>query len=195
MTAACSASAPAHAPLDWHQINGHAVHRNVRRLQARIVPATQVGRGGKVHAFQHLLTHSLSGKALAVRRVTEHHGNRTPGVDGETGPTPAQQTRAIDALRRRGSHPRPLRRVSMPTTHGTRRPLGIPMCPAYCISCANVLGIILAGPAYLSQLHGAQTVSLITAPSEWPPRGGLTADEFCVLPPHPGYYTTRSPRC
>ena len=134
MTAACSAGATSHAPLDWHQINWHAVHRNVRRLQARIVQATQVGRWGKVHALQHLLTHSFSGKALAVRRVTENHGNRTPGVDGETWSTPVQKTMAIDALRRRGYHPRPLRRVYIPKSNGTRRPLGIPMYPAYCIS-------------------------------------------------------------
>ena len=126
MPAARSAGATSHAPLDWHQINWHAVHRHVRRLQARIVPATQVGRWGTVHALPQLLTHSCSGTALAVRRVTENHGNRTPGVDGETWSTPAQKTMAIDALRRRGYHPRPLRRVYIPTSNGTRRPLGIP---------------------------------------------------------------------
>ena len=126
MPAACSAGATSHAPLDWHQINWPAVHRNVRRLQARIVQATQVGRWGKVHALQHLLIHSCSGKALAVRRVTENHGHRTPGGDGETWSTPAQKTMAIDALRRRGYHPRPLRRVYLPKSNGTRRPWGIP---------------------------------------------------------------------
>ncbi len=135
MTAAGAAGATSHAPLDWHLINWHAVHRNVRRLQARIVQATQVGRWGKVHALQHLLTHSFSGKALAVRRVTENHGNRTPGVAGETWSTPAQKTMAIDALQRRGYHPRPLRRVYIPKSNDTQRPLGIPMCPAYCTSC------------------------------------------------------------
>jgi len=39
----------------------------VRRLQARIVKATQEGKRGKVKALQRLLTHSFSGKALAVR--------------------------------------------------------------------------------------------------------------------------------
>jgi RNA-directed DNA polymerase len=102
MTAACSAGAPSHAPLDWHQLNWHAVHRNVRRLQARIVPATQVGRWGTGQALQPLLPHSCSGQALGVRRVTAKHGNRSPGVDGEPWSTPAQKTMAIDALRRRG---------------------------------------------------------------------------------------------
>lgn len=66
---------------DWHAINWHAINSNVRRLQARIVKATQGGRWNKVKALQHLLTHSFSGKALAVRQVTENSGKRTPGVD------------------------------------------------------------------------------------------------------------------
>jgi N-terminal domain of reverse transcriptase len=152
MTAACSAGATSHAPLDWPQINWHAVHRNVRRLQARIVQATQVGRWGKVHALQQLLTHSFSGKALAVRRVTDNHGNRTPGVDGETWSTPAQKTMAIDALRRRGSHPRPLRRVYIPKSNGTRRPLGIPMSHAYCLSLQRRLGIAVVAPTSMNAI-------------------------------------------
>jgi RNA-directed DNA polymerase len=44
------------------------------RLQRRIVKAIQQGRWGKVKALQHLLTRSFSGKALAVKRVTENQG-------------------------------------------------------------------------------------------------------------------------
>jgi hypothetical protein len=46
--------------------------RQVRRLQARIVKATQEGRWNKVKALQRLLTCSFSGKALAVKRVTDN---------------------------------------------------------------------------------------------------------------------------
>ena len=74
---------------------GGESNQTVRRLQARIVKATQEGRWGKVQALQHLLTHSFSGKALAVRRVTENQGKRTPGVDGVTWDTPAQKATAI----------------------------------------------------------------------------------------------------
>jgi 5-methylcytosine-specific restriction endonuclease McrA len=63
-------------PQDWHAINWRHVYRHVRRLQARIVKATRQGRWGKVRALQHLLTHSFSAKALAVRRVTENAGKR-----------------------------------------------------------------------------------------------------------------------
>jgi RNA-directed DNA polymerase len=110
----------------WHQINWRHVERNVRRLQARIAQATQAGKWGKVKALQHLLTRSFSGKALAVRRVTENTGKRTPGIDGETWKTPEQKMTAIRTLRQRGYRPRPLRRVYIPKNNGGRRPLSIP---------------------------------------------------------------------
>src|SRR6266699_3332695 len=121
-----SVGATADMPLAWHQINWRQAERNVRRLQARIAQATQAGKWGKVKALQRLLTHSLSGKALAVRRVTENTGKRTPGVDGETWKTPEQKIVAIDSLHQRGYHPRPLRRVYIPKSNGAQRPLSIP---------------------------------------------------------------------
>jgi RNA-directed DNA polymerase len=126
MTAGCPAGAVSHAPMDWRAIPWLPAHREVRRLQARIVKATQAGKHGKVKALQHLLTHSFSGKALAVRRVTENQGKNTPGVDGATWRTPGAKTMAIRQLRRRGYRPQPLRRVYIPKSNGTRRPLGIP---------------------------------------------------------------------
>ncbi len=109
--AECGVGAASHDTVDWHAIDWRRVKQTVRRLQARIVKATQAGRWGKGQALQHLLTHSFSAKALAVRRVTENHGKRTPGVDGVTWDTPHQKATAIGALRQRGYHPQPLRRV------------------------------------------------------------------------------------
>jgi RNA-directed DNA polymerase len=107
--------------LDWAK---H--HMNVRRLQARIVKAVREGRWGKVKALQWLLTHSLSGKALAVRRVTENNGRKTPGVDRETWSTPDAKSTAMLSLRKQGYQPCPLRRVFIPKSNGKMRPLGIP---------------------------------------------------------------------
>jgi RNA-directed DNA polymerase len=91
------------------------------------VKAVQEGRWGKVQALQHLLTHSFSGKALAVKRVTENSGKRTPGVDGDIWDSPAKKTAAIDHLHRRGYKPLPLRRVWIPKSHSSKlRPLSIP---------------------------------------------------------------------
>jgi RNA-directed DNA polymerase len=121
-----TAGAASHAEAAWHAIDWQQANENVRRLQARIVKATQEGRWGKVHALQRLLTRSFSGKALAVRRVTENQGKRTPGVDGVTWSTPEAKIAAIHALRQRGYRPRPLRRVYIPKSNGAMRPLGIP---------------------------------------------------------------------
>lgn len=120
-----TAGAASHAEMEWHAIDWPKVHQNVRRLQARIVKATQEGRWGRVKALQRLLTHSFSAKALAVKRVTENHGKRTPGVDGEIWSTPQQKTQAIRRLRQRGYQPQPLRRVYIPKSNGKKRPLSI----------------------------------------------------------------------
>src|SRR5947207_511830 len=102
--------ASSHLVEGWHDIDWKAAHRTVRRLQARIVKATQEGKWGKVKALQHLLTRSFSGKALAVKRVTENQGKRTPGVDGETWQTPKKKAEALSTLNQRGYHARPLTR-------------------------------------------------------------------------------------
>ncbi len=105
----------------WHDIDWRAVDHTVRRLQARIVKATKEGRWGKVKALQRLLTHSFSGKAAAVRRVTENDGSDTPGVDQVIWNTPEKKAQAIATLKQRGYHPLPLRRVYIPKRNGATR--------------------------------------------------------------------------
>lgn len=69
----------------------------------------------------------FSGKALAVRRVTDNRGKKTPGVDGEIWDTPHKKTQAIAALCQRGYRAQPLRRTYIPKGDGKqKRPLGIP---------------------------------------------------------------------
>jgi RNA-directed DNA polymerase len=92
-----------------------------------MVKAIQAGRWGKVKALQHLLTRSFSAKALAVRRVTENPGKRTPGIDGEIWSTADKKAQGIQSLRQHGYRAQPLRRVYIPKGDGTKkRPLGIP---------------------------------------------------------------------
>src|SRR5256886_8795623 len=121
-----SVGAASHKAEDWHSINWAKAHRIVRRLQARIVKATQEKKWGKVKALQRLLTHSFSGKALAVRRVTENQGKNTPGVDKVTWNTPQKKINAVYSLRQKDYHPQPLRRIYIPKKNGKKRPLGIP---------------------------------------------------------------------
>jgi RNA-directed DNA polymerase len=126
MTIAYPMGAPAHATLNWNQINWAQCKREVRKLQVRIVKAVKEGRWNKVKALQWLLTHSFSAKALAVKRVTGNKGKRTAGVDKVTWKTPKAKWNGIMSLYRRGYRALPLRRVYIPKSNGKRRPLGIP---------------------------------------------------------------------
>ena len=127
MTTAKTVGAVSSEAAEWYAIDWQAIQRNVRRLQVRIAQATKVGRWGKVRALQRLLTHSYSGKVLAVRRVTENDGKKTPGVDREIWDTPEKKTQAVHAFERRGYQPQPLRRVYiLKSDKKTMRPLGIP---------------------------------------------------------------------
>jgi RNA-directed DNA polymerase len=113
----------------WDQVDWPIVHRRVRGLQIRIAKATRDQDWRRVKALQRFLVNSYSAKALAVKRVSENDGKRTPGVDGEIWTTPEAKWRAIQRLDSRGLRPQPLRRVYIPKRGSTteKRPLGIPV--------------------------------------------------------------------
>jgi RNA-directed DNA polymerase len=98
----------------------------VNRLQARIVQATKARKRNKVKALQRILTHSFSGKALAVQRVTENQGKNTPGGDKVLWSTPEEKAMAVQELQSKGYTAQPLRRLYIPKPNGKQRPLGIP---------------------------------------------------------------------
>ncbi|MDO9052592.1 MAG: group II intron reverse transcriptase/maturase [Gallionella sp.] len=112
--------------VDWHSLDWAQIHQTVKRLQMRIAKATREGRYGRVKALQWILTHSFSGRAIAVKRVTENQGKKTPGVDKVVWDTPELKAEAVMSLKRRGYQPQPLRRVFIPKANGKMRPLGIP---------------------------------------------------------------------
>jgi RNA-directed DNA polymerase len=124
--AATLAGAASGQTVSWHSINWKQVYRAVRRLQARIVKAVRAGKWHKVKALVYLLTHSFSGRALAILRVISNSGAKTPGVDGILWNTPEAKSAAFTTLRRHGYQPQPLRRVYLPKSNGKQRPLGIP---------------------------------------------------------------------
>ncbi|HEV2594202.1 MAG TPA: group II intron reverse transcriptase/maturase [Sphingomicrobium sp.] len=138
-----SAATPARAPsgVTWDGINWAKVQRHVRGLQTRIVKASQAGRHNKAKTLQWLLTHSFSGKALAVKRVTGNQGRNTPGVDKVTWKTPEAKANAIASLKRRGYSPLPLRRVLIPKKNGKTRPLGIPVMKCRAMQALHLLAL------------------------------------------------------
>jgi len=137
------AATPACAPSDlaWNGISWADAQRQVRRLQTRIVKSVQEGRHNKAKALQWLLTHSFSGKALAVKRVTENKGKNTAGVDKVTWKTPRAKTNAIASLKRRGYSALPLRRVMIPKKNGKLRPLGIPVMRCRAMQALHLLAL------------------------------------------------------
>jgi RNA-directed DNA polymerase len=133
-------AAPDRTP-DWHSIEWKKVWRTVRRLQARIVKAVTEGRWNKVKALVYLLTHSFSGRALAILRVVSNSGAKTPGVDGILWNTPEAKSAAFGTLRRHGYQPQPLRRVYIPKSNGKRRGLGIPTMTDRAMQALYLLGL------------------------------------------------------
>nr|WP_243871040.1 reverse transcriptase N-terminal domain-containing protein [Dorea longicatena] len=68
----------------------------------RIAKAVKENRVGKIKSLQWTLTHSFYAKAIAVKRVTENKGKRTPGVDGVCWISNEDKFNAIFTLQRRG---------------------------------------------------------------------------------------------
>lgn len=126
MDAAVSGVASATNWTDWHSIEWQQAQNVVRKLQTRIAKAVREGKPRKVKHLQWLLTRSMSAKAVAVRRVTENQGRKTPGVDKETWSTPDAKWQAVRSLTTKHYRPQPLRRVHIPKANGGKRPLGIP---------------------------------------------------------------------
>lgn len=110
----------------WTTIPWDTANQYVRRLQARISKAAKDEDWRGVKRLQKLLVRSSSGKAVAVRRVTENQGRRTPGVDKVVWSTSGEKWMAVKSLTTVGYKPLPLRRIHIPKASGGKRPLGIP---------------------------------------------------------------------
>lgn len=113
--------------FQWKSIDWNKAEKEVNRLQARIVKATQQKDWNSVKKLQYLLTHSFYAKALAVKRVTTNAGKKTAGVDGVLWETPAIKMKAVLSLTDKGYKASPLRRVYIAKKDKKKkRPLGIP---------------------------------------------------------------------
>lgn len=113
--------------FNWDTINWGRIKAHVKRLQIRIAKAFREGKRNKAKALQRILTHSFYAKLLAVKRVTQSKGAKTPGIDKIVWRTPKQKIDAALSLKRRGYKTQPLKRIHIPKKQkGKLRPLSIP---------------------------------------------------------------------
>ncbi len=123
-----SAGASSATLAAWDAVDWQKAVKPVRQLQMRIAKAFREGKQGKVKALQWVLTHSFSAKLLAVKRVVQNRGAKTPGVDQVVWKTPGQKMRAVLSLKRHGYQTQPLKRVYISKKQkGKLRPLSIPV--------------------------------------------------------------------
>lgn len=127
--------------ITWDTIQWSHVNKEVQRLQMRIAKAVREKRYGKVKALQWLLTHSFSAKLMAVKRVSQNSGARTPGVDGVLWRTPRQKIKAVGSLQRRSYKTQPLRRIYIPKNQGGCRPLSIPSMACRAMQALHLLAL------------------------------------------------------
>lgn len=126
----------------WKAINWYTVEDAVKRLQLRIAKAIKIGRYAKAKALQWILTHSFYAKLLAVKRVTENKGKRTPGVDRIIWKTDKQKLEAAYSLKRSGYKAQPLRRIYTRKKNGKLRPLSIPTKADRAHQALHLMGLI-----------------------------------------------------
>lgn len=129
MTAMALPSAGASSTtLNWDTVDWKLVVVGVRRLQMRIAKAFRLKQHSKVKSLQWLLTHSFYAKLLAVKRVVQNQGAKTPGIDGVIWKTSKQKMDATHSLKRGGYQTLPLKRIYIPKKQkGELRPLSIPV--------------------------------------------------------------------
>ena len=127
--------------LLWHYIDWGKVTRAVKSLQIRIAKAVTAGQWRKVKSLQWLVTHSISAKLLAVKRVSENTGKRTAGVDGQTWLTATAKQKAVQKLRLKGYKAKAVRRIYIPKANGKKRPLGIPTMHDRAMQALHLIGL------------------------------------------------------
>ena len=125
----------------WPSIDWTLVEKHVKRLQMRIAKAIKDGKTGRAKALQWLLSRSHYAKLLAVKRVTQSKGSKTPGIDGVLWNSDKKKLDAAISLKRRGYKAAPLRRVYIPKKNGKKRPLGIPCMSDRAHQALHLLGL------------------------------------------------------
>ena len=111
----------------WDYLNWTRIMKQVNKLQSRIAKAVKSNKNRLRKRLNYMLKKSYYARLLAVKKVTENKGGKTPGVDGEIWPTSKAKMKAVSLLNLKSYKSKPLKRIYIEKKSSKKkRPLSIP---------------------------------------------------------------------
>jgi RNA-directed DNA polymerase len=87
---------------NWHNIPWNHLYKEVSSIQEDIVMAYKNNNLPLVYQLQRKLVTSLSGRAIALRKVVTNKDSSTPGIDKQKWDSPAKRLDALLELKETG---------------------------------------------------------------------------------------------
>jgi RNA-directed DNA polymerase len=111
----------------WTQIDWAVARADLAGLQYEVLKAFKSGNMTEVRHAQNKLIRSFSARCLAVRKATSNKGKNTYGIDRVLYNTDDLKFEAVKEIKNLKNYvASPVRRVYIPKSDGSLRPLGIP---------------------------------------------------------------------